>query len=147
MDEAIVAEAGMSIPQIVENYGWNFFRDLESSIARQACKKDRTIIDAGGGVIVRPANITLLRKNSIVIWLKAPPEILAKRIKDSSERPSLTGNKSFIGEINEVLRQRSPQYEKAADLALETGGLSPEAVTERILDLLKDKISLRGAGG
>jgi len=140
MDKAIVEEAGMSIPQIVKNHGWNYFRDLESRIARQASTKDHTIIDAGGGVIVRPTNITLLRQNSVLVWLKAPPEIIADRIKDNPERPSLTGSKPFIEEIEEVLNERAPKYQEAADLAIETGHLSPEAVADTILDLLRDKI-------
>ena len=140
MDQAIVEEAGLSIPQIVESHGWEFFRDLESRIAREVRTKDHTVIDAGGGVVVRPANITLLRKNSVVIWLKVPPKIIADRIKDTTERPSLTGSKSFIEEIEEVLNDRVPQYQEAADHTIETSHLSPEAVTDTILDLLRDRI-------
>lgn len=140
MDKAIIEEAGMSIPQMVANHGWNFFRDLESRIALQASTKDRTIIDAGGGVVVRPTNVALLRENSIIVWLKASPEIIVERIKNTTERPSLTGSKSFIEEIEEVLSERAPMYQQAADFAIETSRLSPEATTDRILDLVKDKI-------
>jgi len=140
MDKAIVEEAGVSIPQIVENRGWNFFRDLESRIARQASTQDRTVIDAGGGVVIRSENITMLRQNSVVIWLKAPPKTIADRIKEDTGRPSLTGTKSFIEEIEEVLSERAPKYHEAADLEIETSHLSPEAVTDTILDLLRDKI-------
>jgi shikimate kinase len=140
MDQEIVEEAGMSIPQIVEKHGWEFFRDLESKIAHRASTKDHTIIDAGGGVVVRSTNITLLRQNSVLIWLKASPEILAERIRDNTERPSLTGSKSFIEEIEEVLCERAPKYQEAADHAIEAGHLSPETVADKILDLLRGRL-------
>jgi len=140
MDKAIVEEAGMSIPQIVKIHGWNFFRDLETKIAHQAGKKDRTIIDAGGGVVIRPENVRMLRQNSVVVWLKADPATIISRIKDDTERPSLTGSKSFLEEVEEVLEERTPMYKKASDFEVETGSISPEEVTERILKYLAGKI-------
>lgn len=140
MDKAIVEEAGMSIPQIVENHGWNFFRELESAATHRASKRDQTIIDAGGGVVIRSENIMMLRQNSMVIWLRASPEIIVDRIKDNAERPSLTGTKSFIEEIEEVLKERISKYQEAADLEIETSHLSPEAVADAILEQLEGKI-------
>ena len=140
MDGAIIEETGLSIPQIVEKHGWDFFRDIESRIARQASTKDRTVIDAGGGVIVRSENITVLRQNSALVWLKARPQIIAERIRYNAERPSLTGSKSFIEEIEEVLRERTPKYQEAADLAIDTTRRSPEEATAEILERLKDRL-------
>ena len=140
MDKAIVEKAGMSIPQIVKTYGWDFFRDLESQVAHQASKKDRTVIDAGGGVVVRFNNTKMLHQNGVIVWLKANPETILSRIKDDTERPSLTGTKTFLEEIEEVLSERTPKYQEAADFAIETSHLSPEVVTEKILEYLEGKI-------
>jgi shikimate kinase len=54
MDEEINKRAGMSIPEIVEKYGWNRFRDIESEVALGLSARDNVIVDTGGGVIERP---------------------------------------------------------------------------------------------
>ena len=57
MDARIVEKAGMSIPQIVEKYGWSAFRDIETEVACELAQLNNTIIDAGGGVTERPENM------------------------------------------------------------------------------------------
>ncbi len=138
MDDEIVARAGKSIHQIVARNGWNYFRDLESEAVQEACARDQLIVDTGGGVILLEKNVQSLRQNSVVIWLKALPEIIARRIKGDTERPSLTGEKSFLEEIEEVLSERTPRYQAAADHEINTDRLSPEQVAEKILALVEE---------
>ena len=58
LDDMIVEEAGMSIPDIVDTRGWAWFRDLEYDVCVKAARLARedasgwTLIDAGGGVVV-----------------------------------------------------------------------------------------------
>ena len=137
MDDEITKKAGMSIPQIVEKFGWNKFRDLESEIAKQVSNLDNHIIDTGGGVILRDKNVVNLRKNSKVFWLKADITTIAKRIKHGTHRPSLTDGKSFVGEIEEVLAQRREKYKKAADYIIDTSKLFPSDVAGEIVSLMK----------
>ncbi|HJX31090.1 MAG TPA: shikimate kinase [Thermodesulfobacteriota bacterium] len=134
LDEGIVKDTGMSIPQIVEKHGWEFFRDLEARIVEKAGNMDKTIIDAGGGVVVRPKNIERLRRNGVIIWLKAKPETIISRIKEDTNRPSLTRRKSFLEEVQEVLAERIPKYQAAAHVAIDTDNLSPQDVAEKIIE-------------
>ena len=97
----------MSIPEIVEKHGWTTFRDMESDVARDLAKSDNLIIDTGGGVIERPENVDVLRENSRMIWLKASVSSIVARIQGDTERPSLTGAKSFTDEVAEVLERRT----------------------------------------
>ena len=137
IDDKIVEKAGMSIPQIVEKFGWDRFRDMESEIAEQVSNLDNYIIDTGGGVILRDKNVKNLRKNSKVFWLKADITTIVKRIKHGTHRPSLTGRKSFVDEIEEVLAQRKEKYEKAADYIIDTSKLSTSDVAKQIISLMK----------
>jgi shikimate kinase len=100
---------------------------------------DRTIIDAGGGIIVRAKNVDVLRTKGFIIWLKARPETIICRIKDNTNRPSLTGEKSFLEEVQEVLAERAPKYQAAAHVAIDTDNLSPRDVAEKIIEELKRK--------
>ena len=136
LDDAIVQDRGMSIPQMVEKHGWEFFRDVEARIVEIASNRDKIIIDAGGGIVVRPKNIERLRQNGVIIWLKARPETIIRRIKDNTNRPSLTGKKSFLEEVQEVLAERTPKYQAAAHVVIDTDNLSPQDVVKKIIEEL-----------
>ena len=135
LDDQIVKRAGMSIPRIVERHGWDYFRDLEEEVVREASQGDRQLIDAGGGVITREANIENLRRNGLVVLLEATVEDIVARIGSDTQRPSLTGTKSFTEEVEEVLQQRRPLYEKAAHHCVNTSELSVEEAVDRIAQL------------
>src|SRR5207244_12481636 len=67
-DAEIVKKAGLSVPEIIQKRGWDYFRDVESKICQRAGKKDRTIIDTGGGVVHRNANVGALRGRGRGLW-------------------------------------------------------------------------------
>ena len=137
MDDEIVRRAGMPVPAIVEKFGWPGFRDLESEIARELSQADNVIIDAGGGVIERPENIDALKNNARIFWLKAAVGTIVTRIQGCTERPSLTAGKTFTEEVAEVLEQRSGKYKAAADHEVDTDGLTPEQIAEKIISCWK----------
>jgi shikimate kinase len=136
MDAKIVEEAGMSIPEIVEKYGWFRFRELESDLVRKLSGADNLVIDTGGGVVERPENISLLKINAYIIWLKASVNTIIARIQKDTQRPSLTRDKSFTEEVEEVLKQRIPKYKSAAQFEIDTDNLVPEQVANKVLELL-----------
>ncbi len=135
MDDRIVEKAGMSIPRIVETQGWTAFRDMESAVARELSARDGLIVDTGGGVIERPENIDALGKNALIVWLKASIGVIVSRIQDGTERPSLTGDKSFTDEVAEVLENRTPKYRQAAQFEIDTDDLTPDQVAQRIIEI------------
>ncbi len=120
MDEMLEERFGEKIPGFVGKFGWDAFRDEESQLLDELTDRDGVVIDCGGGVIVRPGNIMNLTRRGFVVWLQADPDTIAQRIGGDSNRPSLTGAKSSTDEIIEVLNQRKPLYEAAADIAIDT---------------------------
>ena len=139
MDAEIVKRAGMSIPEIVEKYGWQKFRDMESEEARELAGLDNIIVDTGGGVVERPENIEALKTNSIIIWLKASVDTIVSRIQGDTERPALTAGKTFTEEIAEVLERRVPKYKSAAQYEIDTDESTPEQVADRIIEIWKEE--------
>ncbi|MGZ8379972.1 MAG: shikimate kinase [Nitrospira sp.] len=132
-DAEIVKLVGQSIPEIVEQHGWEYFRDLETKICLDLAGRDGVVIDTGGGAILRSQNVEGLKRTGKLFWLTAPVETIAKRIGADTQRPSLTGTKSFLDEIQDVLRERTPKYQAAADYIIETDGKSTTQVAEEIL--------------
>ncbi|MDD5286094.1 MAG: shikimate kinase [Desulfuromonadaceae bacterium] len=137
MDAEIVKKGGMSIPEIVEKFGWPGFRDRESAEAQELASRDNIVIDTGGGVIERTENIEALQKNGCIIWMKACVETIVARIQNGTERPPLTSGKSFTEEVEEVLERRIPKYRSAAHYEIDTDDLTPEQIVDRIIDILK----------
>ena len=135
-DAEIVTRAQRTIPEIVAREGWEYFRDLESSICRELSSRDRLVIDTGGGAILRTENIEALKENGAVFWLTASVETIAKRIGGDNQRPSLTGTQSFIDEIQDVLRERTPKYQAAADHTITTDDRSIDQLVETLLALV-----------
>lgn len=132
-DAEIVKRAGRSIPEIVKQSGWDHFRDLEAEVCRDLAGQDGLIIDTGGGVILRQGNVERLKANGRLFWLTAEIPTISSRIGRDTERPSLTGTKSFLDEIAEVLEERRPKYHAAADHLIVTDGQSVSQVADTIL--------------
>lgn len=122
LDEEIVRRAGRPIPEVVSAHGWNHFRDLEESVCRTFGARDGLVIDCGGGVVERDANLTWLRAKGRVYWLRARPSTIVGRIGGDTSRPSLTGSKSFTEEVEEVLARRAPRYRAIAHEVVDTDG-------------------------
>ena len=122
--------------EIVAQQGWDYFRDLESDICRELASRDHLIIDTGGGAILRAQNVEALKKDGTVFWLTASVETIAKRIGSDNRRPSLTGTKSFVDEIQDVLRERTPKYQAAADHIIATDDRSINQLVETLITLV-----------
>jgi shikimate kinase len=135
-DAEIVKRAQRTIPEIVAQQGWDYFRDLESDICRELASRDQLVIDTGGGAILRAQNVEVLKKDGTLFWLTASVETIAKRIGGDNQRPSLTGTKSFIDEIQDVLPERTPKYRAAADHIITTDDRSINQLVETLLTLV-----------
>ncbi len=135
MDARIVEKAGMSIPEIVEKYGWNRFREMETEVAKELAGRENIIIDTGGGVIERLENIEALKADGAIFWLKASPKVIESRIQTSVDRPALIEGKTFLEEIEEVLERRTSKYKASAHHEIDTDEISTKEVADLILEI------------
>ncbi len=135
-DAEIAKEAGQSIPQIVEKFGWDHFRGLETKMCRTLHDQTDLIIDTGGGLILKEENATILKDNGTIFWLTAEVATIVKRISGDTQRPSLSGTKTFVEEIEEILEARTPKYQAAADHSISTDQTTPHKLAETVLSLI-----------
>lgn len=135
-DAQLVEKAQRSIPDIIASNGWDHFRNLETEVCLALKDQDRLIIDTGGGLILRPENVEALKPNSLIFWLTATVTTITRRISDDTQRPALTAGKTFLEEIQEVLTERTPKYQAAADHTIATDDLSPEKIASQILTIV-----------
>ncbi len=135
-DEEIVKEAGQSISQIIEQFGWDHFRGLETQACQKLTGQKNLIIDTGGGLILKEENVTILKADGKIFWLTAEVSTIASRISGDMQRPSLSGTKSFVAEIEEILEIRRPHYQAAADVIIPTDNETAESIANQIVENL-----------
>lgn len=125
-----------SVTQIVAEEGWEGFRARESE-SLHAVTAPATIIATGGGMVLAEHNRRYMREQGQVIWLSAPPHILAQRLEnqpEAAQRPTLTG-RPIAEEMSDVLLERAHLYRSAAHHEV-SAMQPPEYVVEAILHSL-----------
>ena len=132
MDELIEAKAGMCIPDIFAQKGEPWFRDLESAVLAEATLQGPVIIVTGGGVVLRPGNVTALKQMGTVVWLDADAATLLARASRRGNRPLLQTADPPVA-MADLLAVRLPLYTQAADIRIDTTRLTHEEVTDVIL--------------
>ena len=134
LDSYIVDKAGYSIPEIFSKYGETAFRSMETKALREVINK-HAVIATGGGIVMSEKNRILLKNNPPVIWLKACPEFLARRIDGDSNRPLVaTGN--TLNKLRELAEIRNPLYQQCADFSLPRDNMTKKEALESIMQFL-----------
>lgn len=134
IDELIVQNERMSIPQIFEQNGEDYFRTVESQLLEQLLNKDNQVISTGGGIVKLDSNLNLLKEKSKVFYLKACVDVLYERVKEDSNRPLLKTDNVKL-KIESLLNERCSLYEKA-HFIIEADKM-PEYVVSQIIEKLK----------
>ncbi len=140
LDQYVESCAGKTISEIVTEGGWEAFRSLERQALKEMIGREQLVLALGGGAVMHEEELEALKQESLMVWLTASPETIAKRLmadqKTSSQRPSLTGGDP-VSEIKEVLERRLPLYERFAHLVCVSEEKEPEEIVEEILSQLK----------
>jgi len=136
-DTEIENITGKTVAQIFARCGVVRFRSEESLLVKKLALQEGLVISTGGGMVLNPENVRLLKKNGVLIRLTALPEIIFNRVKNKKNRPLLTkGN--LKEQIESMLKDRQGAYD-AAEYTVDTGALSQEEAVEMIVRYLKEK--------
>jgi shikimate kinase len=135
LDEAIVAEAGVSIKEIFASQGEPAFRQLESQVLQRVALGAGIVVSTGGGAVLAEGNRAVMREAGSIVNLTASVEAIAARLSGDRERPLLAGDASSE-RIRNMLETREPYYADA-DLRIDTTAKTVAAVTAEILQALK----------
>lgn len=135
-DQIIEKKERDSIAHIFETQGEAAFRRLEKEAVIRVSNSSQGIIDTGGGVILDPDNVKQLKKNGRVFYLQASPEMIYRCIQGKKNRPLLNVDDP-LAKIKELLHQRAPHYEKAADYTVLSDGRTISDMTQEIYQIVK----------
>lgn len=133
IDALIEEKEKRTIKEIFARSGEKYFRDVESEVVKEISDKENLIIDAGGGAVIKEKNVLDLKRNGVLVCLKASPEIILARTRHTTQRP-LLNVPAPQKIIDELLRIREPYYARA-DYSIDTSELSVNDVVEQIIRL------------
>ncbi len=135
IDSMIEEQEGRKVREIFELRGETYFRNLEHAVVKELSVKTAVIIDCGGGIVLNPENIALLRKNGIIVHLQASPETIVARLKGDTSRP-LMNVPNPLAAIRAISEVRLPLYNQA-DLTIDANDPSIEGPVAQILSRIK----------
>lgn len=115
VDAYIVEKAKMSISEIFEKYGEEYFRSLETESLREIANNKNQIISCGGGAVLKDENVDILKNSGTIVLLTATPETIFDRVKDHTHRPILNNDMS-LSHVKSLMEKREPRYQSVADI-------------------------------
>ena len=132
-----ISKNGLSIQEIFETYGQEYFRNVEEYEIGKNSKKSSLVIATGGGAVLRQKNRDNLRQNSFVVYIKRDIDKLCDK-----GRPLSKGGPE---RIKQLYCERHEIYENVCDFCVENNGDVNECVNKilKVLDGI-DYYSLRG---
>lgn len=109
MDTILEEKLQMSINEIFQTKGEEFFRNEENKLLDELITKKNAVISCGGGTFVNNSNIEKINQNGVSVFLNVDSKTLEKRLKNDDKRPLLKEQK-----IGNILLKRIPFYTQAS---------------------------------
>jgi shikimate kinase len=145
-DIFLETKQGRTISDMVAQNGWQFFRAREKEAIRALSAMKQSVIATGGGAVLDKDNVEYLARNGLFVLLKADISTMITRIQadetSQQKRPDLV-NGGLYQETQTMITERMPTYEKVADMAIDTTGLTIDEVVDKIIQNARIRAELK----
>ena len=135
-DKVIVERTGVPITTIFEIEGEEGFRDRETQVLEELSGYSGCVIATGGGSLIRPQNVDIIKQNGKLVYLRASAEKLYARIKHDKARPLMQTDHP-LQTLRDLLADREPTYLEASDIVIRTANQKVGVVLHRIEQAIK----------
>ena len=135
LDQRIRQATGLSIVELFAQQGEAAFRVIEREVLLETACLPVGVVATGGGAVLHEDNRALMRRKGWVIYLRASPETLWRRLQHTTDRPLLR-TESPYETLQAIAQQREPLYQEA-DWVIDTDALRPEEVADAIVRAFK----------
>jgi shikimate kinase len=135
-DAQVEARTGRTVREIFESDGEAAYRVLErEALVDALAEAEPSVVAAAGGVVLDPGNRAVLQEAGTVVWLRARPEVLARRVSAGRDHRPLLGDDPLAA-LRRLDAERRPLYEEVADLVVDVDDLSTRQVVTAVLELV-----------
>ncbi len=134
-DVEIERAAGLSVSEIFAQFGEAEFRRGERRVIARLLERAPHVLATGGGAFIDPESRALMKAKAISVWLKAPLEVLLRRVERRDDRPLLkTGDPEEV--MARLLAEREPIYAEA-DIVVESNNAPHNASVRAVIEALR----------
>jgi len=137
LDDLIEMRQKRRICDIFAIAGEPYFRRVEKLVLKEVAKEKKFVVACGGGIVIDPDNIRVMKASGKVICLTATPEVILKRTISATHRPLLNVSDPKK-QIELLLKLRSPFY-ALADKTIDTSKVSVKEAVNKIIKLISKR--------
>jgi shikimate kinase len=130
-DHYIEREQNCRVSELFLDKGADYFRKLETSMLRRLSVVENTVVATGGGILVTPGNMDLIRMIGTSIHLKSDFDEIFERVTRNKKRP-LLHTENPLKTVTELYNQRKHLYIHA-DITIDTKSLKMWNVVSKII--------------
>ena len=128
--DLIIQQAQHDVLQhLIERYGVKRFEEMEEEALLSVMDTDDTVIATGGSAIFCERGMNFLRQTGVCVYLEVSCDELKRRLSNIRTR-GIAAAKGMT--IEDIFAERSPYYEKYADIRIDATKLHIEEITEII---------------
>ena len=130
LDVEIEKEFSLPVEVIFEKHGEDKFREMEKMHLRKFEKLEKVLVSCGGGTPCFFDNLDRMKRHGTVVYLKASPEYILKRVMDETEKRPLLKKinaSELLFFIEQKLKEREPVYMQA-DYVLQVTDLKKDSL-------------------
>jgi shikimate kinase len=143
-DEEVLARTGMTVPELFALHGEPAFRAQERAVLASALTSGvPSVIAVAGGAVFDPDSRRRMQHSGVIIWLRATPHTLGRRVGSGVGRPLLDDDPA--GTLYRLDALRRPLYQALADDHVDVDGVSRSSVAERVARLARERLAARHA--
>src|SRR5207244_11517094 len=122
----------MEVREIFRLRGEDHFRSLEFALSEELSEMGGMVLSPGGGWITQPKSVELLRSAGRIIYLRASPEAVARRLRRVETRPLLAGRDPVIA-VRGLFQKRRALYETAGTV-VEQERLARQQLKKKVVE-------------
>jgi shikimate kinase len=134
-DEEIEKAADLTISEIFERFGEEYFRDGERRVIARLIAEGPGVIATGGGAFINEQTRALIREKCHSVWIDAELDLLVARVSRRSHRPLLVGKNPHVV-LSELSAKRNPVY-ALADFHVRSDAAPHSSTVDQIMKALE----------
>jgi shikimate kinase len=141
-DHEIERAQGRPVSQIFAAEGEAAFRAMERAFIESGHPAQRCVVSCGGGLVVPPGMLELLRSRGVVICMHAPIETILQRTMHATHRPLLQVDNPEQ-RLRELYAQREELYRRTGTMVL-TDKRPLREITAHVLRVYRQEAAQSG---
>ncbi|MCY3878796.1 MAG: shikimate kinase [Rhodobacteraceae bacterium] len=134
-DRWIEQTESMSIVQIFDRFGEDYFRVRERHAIETAIDGPAKSIAIGGGAYIDPENRNFIDRSAVSVWIQADIEVLWQRVRQKASRPLLQTADPYAT-LQRMAAERTPAYRNARVHVESVNRLPVLGTVERVVTAL-----------